>query len=826
MNTLIQDLRHGLRLWRKNPFFTILVVLTLALGIGANTAIFSVINTVLLNALPFKEQRQLVRLGERHVRSGADDEWIRVSYPTFVDWKTQSGIFTGITVFDGKEVSLTFQNAEPARLAISAVSEDYFVVGGVMPAVGRPFLLEEFKPGAARAVVISYALWKRGFDSRPEALGQQVRIEGRPYTVVGIMPVSYRLYWEERPVEGWIPMTSEYAQFPREARDLSCLARLKPGIRLERVQSDMALIGQRLATQYPKAYRNQEVRASQLKAPPLEAIEEKALWILLVSVGLVLCIACVNVANLLLSRAMDREREISIRAALGADSRRILRQLLTESWLLAALGGLAGLLLASWGVNLINSFCAEANLFWPFIRIDWPVLGFTLLLTLLVGTLFGLAPAWHASKVHLQEGLRGSSRGMTTKKAQLRLKSLLVVAEVSLSLVLLVGAFLLMKSFYQLLQVPLGFRTDHILTTTISLSQSQYPENSQRMRYFEQALDRIRNLPGVESAALTSCLPLSGSESLAGFITDGNFQIDPEADVGSYVRGGFLQPTKNSPKICWWRAVSPDYFKTMGIRLQKGRTFTDFDNEKGAKVVVLSEALARRHWANDSPVGKQVYLGDSFKTVIGVVDDIKHRNPDYPPLLEAYLCAFQPYEVPLYQMHVVVRTSANPVSLSRLLKKEVFSVDPDQPVSNIRTMEMVLIRRLSLRWFLMIVTGLFAGMALVLASVGLYGVMSYFVSQRTQEMGIRMAIGASRWDVLALVLKQGMGHVLIGLGCGLLVAWGLTRWLSSQLFGVSPTDTLIFVSVPVLLALVSSMACYFPARRAMQVDPMEALRYE
>ncbi len=826
MNIFIQDIRHGLRLWRKNPLFTMLVVVTLALGIGANTTIFSVIDTVLLNSLPFRGQRHMVRLGERHVRSGADDEWIRVSYPTFVDWKTQSEVFTGIAVFDGKEVNLTSENAEPERLAISAVSEDYFVVGGVMPAIGRPFLLEEFKPGAAKAIVISQSLWKQRFNSRTEALGQQVKIEGRPYTVVGIMPVSYRLYWEERPVEAWVPMTSEYSKFPREARELSCLACLKPGILLERAQSDMALIGQRLATQYPKAYRDQEVRVSRLKAPPLEAIEEKALWILLVAVGLVLCIACVNVANLLLSRAMDREREISIRAALGAGRHRILRQLLTESWLLAALGGLAGLLLASWGVSVINSFCAEANLFWPFIQIDWPVLGFTLLLTLLVGTLFGLAPAWHASKVHLQETLRGSSRSMTTKKAQQRLKSLLVVAEVSLSLVLLIGAFLLMKSFYRLLQVPLGFRTDHILTTTISLSPSQYPEGSQRMHYFEQAIERVRNLPGVESAALTSCLPLSGTESLAGFIADGNFQMDPEADVGSYVRGGFLQPTPNAPKICWWRAVSPDYFKTMGIRLQKGRTFTDFDNEKGAKVVVLSEALARRHWVNDNPVGKQVYLGDSFKTVIGVVDDIKHRNPDYPPLLEAYLCAFQPYEEPIYQMHVVVRTSANPFGLARLLKKEVFSVDPDQPVSNIRTMEMVLIRRLSLRWFLMIVTGLFAGIALVLASGGLYGVMSYFVSQRTQELGIRMAIGASPWDVLRLVLKQGLGHVVIGLGCGLLVAWGLTRWLSSQLFGVSPTDTLVFAGVPVLLTLVSLMACYFPARRAMQVDPMDALRYE
>jgi putative ABC transport system permease protein len=330
----------------------------------------------------------------------------------------------------------------------------------------------------------------------------------------------------------------------------------------------------------------------------------------------------------------------------------------------------------------------------------------------------------------------------------------------------------------------------------------------------------------VESAALTSCLPLSGTESLAGFIADGTFQMDPEADVGSFVRGGFLQPTKNSPKICWWRSVSPDYFKTMGIQLHQGRTFTDFDNEKGAKVVVLSEALARRHWGNGNPVGKQVYLGDSFKTVIGVVDDIKHRNPDYPPLLEAYLCAFQPYEEPIYQMHVVVRANANPFSLSRLLKREVFSVDPDQPVSNIRTMEMVLIRRLSLRWFLMIVTGFFSGIALVLASGGLYGVMSYFVSKRTQELGIRMAIGASPWDVLKLVLSQGLGHVVIGLGCGLLVAWGLTRWLSSQLFGVSPTDGLVFTSVPILLIIVSLMACYFPARRAMQVDPMEALRHE
>jgi putative ABC transport system permease protein len=412
---------------------------------------------------------------------------------------------------------------------------------------------------------------------------------------------------------------------------------------------------------------------------------------------------------------------------------------------------------------------------------------------------------------------------MTSRKAPLRLKGLLVVAEVSLSLVLLVGAFLLMKSFYQLLQVPLGFRTTNILTSTISLSGAQYREKSQQIAYFRQTLDRIKNLPGVESAALTSCLPLSGNEALAGFIADGDFSPPKPVDVGGFIRGGFLQPGKNQPKICWWRAVTPEYFSTMGTRLITGRTFTDFDNENGQKVVILSQALARRHWGNENPVGQKVYMEDSFKTVIGIVDDIKHRNPDFPPLLEAYLCA---YQRPEPSMIVVVRTGVSPLGITKLLKREIFSVDPNQPISSIRTMEMVLMRRLSMRWLLMVLTGLFAGMALLLASVGLYGVMAYFVSQRTQEMGIRMAIGASRRDVLALVLKQGIGHVGIGVACGLLGAWGMTRWLSSQLFGVSPTDTMIFVGVPVLLLVVSLAACYLPARRAMAVDPMTALRYE
>ncbi len=825
MNVFIQDIRHGLRLWRRNPVFTAIIVLTLALGIGANTAIFSVINAVFFHSLPFSGQSRIVQVGERPVRSGSNDDWLRVSYPTFADWKAQNRIFDTIAVYDGKETNLTSENADPERITISAVSPDYFAVCGVMPLLGRPFLSEDFKPGAARPVVISHALWKRRYNSRPDALGQPVKVEGLPYTIAGVMPVNYKLYWEERSVEAWVAMDSKYAQMPRGDRSLPCLARLKPGISLERAQADMAMIGKRLADQYPEKQK-WETRVCRLKGISLEATEERALWILLVAVGLVLCIALVNVANLLLSRAMDREREISIRCALEARRGRILWQLLTESWLLAVLDGLAGLLLASWGVDLVNSFCAEANLFWPLIRIDWQVLGFALLLTLLAGTFFGLAPAWHASKVHLQEALRGSSRSMTTKKAQQRLKSLLAIAEVSLSLVLLIGAFLLMRSFYTLLHVPLGFRTDHILTTTISLSPSQYPQEPQRRNYFQQALERIKHLPGVEAAALTSCLPLSGSESLADFIMDGNFKVDPHMDVMGYVRGGFLQPTKNAPRICWWRAVSPDYFKTMGIRLKTGRTFNDFDNEKGAKVVVLSAALARRYWGNEDPVGKRVYLGDSFKEAIGVVDDIKHRNPDFPPLLEAYLCSLQPFDAPMQAMHVVVRTSNNPLSIAGLLKKEVFRVDPDQPVSNIRTMEMVLMRRLSMRWFLMLLTVLFAGTALLLASMGIYGVMAYAVSQRTQELGIRMALGAGTADVLRLILKQGMLLTLSGIVCGLMGALALTRLLASFLYGVSPLDLGVFGGVVVLLTLVTLAACFLPARRASRVDPLVALRYE
>lgn len=824
MNTIWQDLRYTLRLIRREPIFTGIIILTLALGIGANTAIFSVINTVFFHALPFREQQRIVRLGERHVRShSASDEWIRTSYLNFLDWKAQSRIFDGITVFDGKEVNLTSNLVEPERVAISAVSPDYFLVTGVMPVAGRSFLLEEYNPGTVQPVIISHALWNRCFNRRADVLGQTVKLEGKPSTIVGIMPYEYKLYWEERPVEAWTPMTSDFARMPRKAKELSCLAHLKPGISLERAQADMALIGERLANQDPDANKDWKVKAGFVKSLPLEEVQEKALWILLAAVGLILGVACINVANLLLSRATNREREISIRSALGAGRSRILRQLLTESWLLAVLGGLSGLLFAQWAVQLINAFCAEADLYWPLIRIDWQVLGFTLLLTLLVGTLFGLAPVWHALNLHLQDSLRGGSSSPNQKTAQQRVRSLLVISEVALSLILLVGSFLLMESFYKLLQVPLGFRTDHMLTTSISLTSSQYPEEPQQLRYFQQALERVKMLPGIKSAALASSLPLSGREDIAEFIADGNSQQPRNVDLGAFLRGGFLHPSANDPKICWWRAVSPDYFKTMGVVLKSGRTFTELDNEKGLPVVVVSEALARRHWGRENPVGKQVYMEEKFRTVIGVVDDIKHRNPDFPPLLEAYLSMSQRCKP---DMVLLVHTSNNPWNLVQLMKKEVFSIDPNQPVSNTRTMEMVLMRRLSMRWFLMSLTALFAGMGLLLATVGLYGVMSQFVAQRTQEMGIRMAIGASRAQILALVLQRGMSHVALGLGCGLLTAWGLAHLIRSQLFKVEPTDPFVFTFVPMVVILVSLLACYLPARRATRVDPMVALRCE
>jgi len=397
------------------------------------------------------------------------------------------------------------------------------------------------------------------------------------------------------------------------------------------------------------------------------------------------------------------------------------------------------------------------------------------------------------------------------------------VSEVTLSLVLLIGSFLLLKSFYNLLQVPLGFRTENLLTTAISLSKTQYPRKEQQLNYFQQALSRVKSLPGVESAALTSSLPLGGNEHLTDFITDGNLQQPPDADFKSFVMGGFLQNSPNAPKICWWRTVSPDYFKAMGVRLLAGRSFSEGDNDKGLPVVIVSSALARRHWGNENPIGKQVFMEGAHRTVVGMVDDVKHRNPDFPPLLEAYLCV---YQLSLQDMFLVVHASQNPWNLLQVMKKEIYGVDPNQPVSNVQTMEMVLLRRLSMRGFLMILTGFFAGTALLLASLGLYGVMANSVTERTQEMGIRMAIGASRRDILTLVLRQGMAHVMPGLALGLMTAWGLTRLMTSQLFGVNPTDTAVFTLVPILLTLVSLLACYLPAHRATQVDPLVALRYE
>jgi putative ABC transport system permease protein len=824
MNAFLHDMRYALRMIRKGPALSGIIILTLALAIGANTAIYSVIHTVFFHSLPFRDQQQIVRLGERDVRShSTDDTWIRTSYLNFLEWKAQSQVFEGMAVYDGKELNLTSSHSEPERIAVSSVSQDFFMVTGVYPRIGRSFYQEEYSRKSSLPAIISNALWTRCFNRQPDLLGQTVYLEGRPYTVIGVMPPQFKLYWEERPIEAWTPMTSEYAQSPRKNKTLSCLARLKSGIPLERAQADMRIISERLAVLDSDANREWTARVGFVKSQPLEEVQKNALWILLAAVGLILCIASTNVANLLLSRASHREREISIRAALGASRSRIIKQMLAESCLIAGLGGIAGLMLAQLGILLINAFCEEADLFWPLIRLDWNILGFTTVLTLLVGILFGLAPVWHSLSLHLQDSLRSSSAITAQRKTQQRLKSLLVISEVTLSLLLLIGAFLLVRSFYNLLQTPLGFRTDQLLTISLNLDSSQFSQRSKQLTFFQQALERIKLLPGVESAALTSSLPLSGREAIAEFIADGNMQQPRNINMGAFLRGGYLHPSPNDPKVCWWRTVTPDYFKTMGIRLKSGRTFNDFDSVTGMPVVVVSEALARRHWGSENPVGEKVYMEDAFRTVIGVVYDIKHRNPDSPPLLEAYLSLAQRCQPDMY---LVMHTRSDPWPLVPLVKKEIFTLNPQQPVSSIRTMERVLMRRLSMRWFLMGLSVLFAAAALFLATIGLYGVMSQFVEQRTQELGIRMAIGASRADILFWVLRRGMSHVLVGLGCGLLAASGIMRWINSQLYKVDPYDPLIVSLVFILLITVSLLACYLPARRATLVDPLVSLRYE
>jgi putative ABC transport system permease protein len=813
MEIFWQDIRYGVRMLLKAPSISIVATIALALGIGANTAIFSVVNSVLLRPLPFANSEQLMNIWETDSVRGT----VRgsASYPNFADWREQNHVFEHLSTYHNSDFIMTGRG-ESSRLQGAVVNADLFPLLGVTPVIGRGFLPAEDNPGeAGRVVLLSQSLFQKRFNSDPNIVNQSMVLDGKNYTIVGVMPGAFQFPVQNDPVELWTtvavdregkePITEE-----RGAHYMQVIARLKPGVSKEQAQAEMTAIGSRLEQQYPDKNLHRNIRVQ----PTLEALVgdvRPALLILLGAVGFVLLIACANVANLLLARAMSRHKEMAIRSALGASRMRVVRQLLTESVLLSLAGGLLGLVLAVWWSDLLVALGKENIPRAMQVGLDWRVLGFTLLVSVLTGIIFGLVPAMHSSKTELTESLKEGGRSGAEGARRNRIRGVLVVGELAIAVVLLVGAGLLIQSLWRLRQVNPGFESQNLLTFVVGIPEVRYPTNKQA-QFYRDLIERIEKLPGVRSTSSIIPLPLSGDDFSISFETEGR----PLAR-GDLPSADFFD-------------VQVGYFKTLGVSILKGRDFNERDNKQGPPVVIVNQAFARKFFPNEDAVGKRIKPGISTDTdkptmreIIGVVSDIRNRNLSSDLRPGYYVPAAQ---VPFSQMTLVVRTTNDPHSVITAVQNEVHAMDSELPIFNVKTMDEYISATVAGPRFNATLLVIFAGVALILTIVGLYGVMSYSVAQRTNEIGIRMALGAQTSDVLRLIVSQGFKLVLIGLGIGLIGAFALTRVIASLLFGVTTKDPLTFAAVAALLALVALLACYIPARRATRLDPLHALRYE
>jgi putative ABC transport system permease protein len=813
METLFQDLRYGVRMLLKQPGFTVVAVVALALGIGANTAIFSVVNAILLRPFNYKDSERLVQINHNYPKL---DLKASVSASGYTHYREHGESFEEVSAGTGWPVNLT-DAGEPERLQGMAVTHTFFPTLGVEAARGRVFSSEEDQPGHNRVVVLTDGLWKRRFGSDPGLVGNTIRLNGENYTVIGIMPADFQFGRETGQAPDLyspIGFTPEQLNPNRWRNEfLFTLARLKPNITIAQAQAELDTIAANVREQYFGGGDANDPSSWGLLVRSMREITvgeiRPALLMLLVAVAFVLLIACANVANLLLARAALRHKEIAIRSALGAARGRVIRQLLTESVLLAVIGGAIGLALAYWGIGALLSLNEGGIPRSNEIGIDASVLLFTVGVSLLTGVLFGLFPAWQTSKTDLHAVLKEGGR---SGSAQRSVRGLFVVVEVAAALVLLVGAGLLLKSFQKLQEVNPGFRPDHLLTMQISLPSNRYKDPQQIDAFFAQALEKVKALPGVESAGVCTSVPMSGSGS------SGSFSIE-----GRTVAPGEMSPWGNR----WFAGAT--YFQTMGIPLLKGRYFDDRDVREAPPVSIIDETMERKFWANEDPIGKRISFqrdpqgNPIWREVVGVVGHVKQKGLEGESPVQYYVPHRQ---LPSSGVFLVVRTAAEPSSLAGAVRGSIQQADRELPVFRVTTMERLVTESMTQRRFAMTLLGIFAVVALILASVGLYGVMSYSVTHRTNEIGIRMALGARVTDVLAMVVGQGMRLSLAGVGIGLVGAFALTRVMRTLLFSVSATDPLTFVVVALLLAGVSLLACYVPARRATKVDPMEALRYE
>jgi putative ABC transport system permease protein len=809
MQTLWQDLRYGARMLLKKPGFTLIAVITLALGIGANTAIFSVVHAVLLQSLPYNDADRLVMVWENHRQRGLRQGY--ASPANFVEWREQNSVFTDIAAFADNRSILTGSGA-PEEIVSQAATSNLFALLGAEAILGRTFTADDGKPGQPSVAVISFGLWHRRFGGDPGVIGRKLTLNRVDVTLIGVMPPDFQWFIKQgssigRPPELWEPLVFNDELRESRGRFLRTVARLKPGATLRQAQAEMDTIAGRLE-QTSEFNRGAGAEVIPLREQFTGDIR-LALLALFGAVGFVLLIACANVANLQLARAAARASEVAVRSALGASRFSLARQLLTENILLALLGGAAGLLLAWWGVDLLVSLSPPDMLSLPGVKINLAVLGFTLGVSLLTGIIFGLAPAWSASRVNPNELLKAGG-GVGRGSRRHRARGIFVAAEVALALVLLVGAGLLARSYVRLRSVDPGFDPRNVLTLRVSLPGMKYPEDRQRVSFFKQAAERLKVLPGAHAAGAVSHLPFSGINPVTFF----------------KVEGGPALPVSQWPltSVC---VADAGFFSAMQIPLKRGRLFTEQEATEARHVVVINEAMARRHFQNEDPIGKRLTIlmspTPTPTEIIGVVGDAKTTGLD----IEAGPMAYWPHpELAYPYMTLVIRAQGDAAGLTAAARNVISALDNEQPVADERTMESLLANSIARARFNTLLLALFAIVATALAAVGVYGVMAFAVAARTQEIGIRMALGARMLDVLRLVIGQGMAWVLIGVGTGLIASLALTRLLKKLLFNVSATDPITFALVALLLTGVALLACWIPARRAAKVDPSVALRME
>jgi|HubBroStandDraft_1064217.scaffolds.fasta_scaffold01357_2 putative ABC transport system permease protein len=810
MRTLWQDLRYGVRVLTKNAGFAAVAILTLALGIGANTAIFTVVNGVLLRPLPFPDPSHIVLVLEQNAHFPGI---ISTSYENYKDWRDQSHSFESMQASCAANLTLT-GTGEPERLTARRMTAGIFPLLGVTPVAGRTFLAEEDRAGGPPVALISYALWQRRFGGSRDWIGKTIALDSQPYTLVGVLPPGFLFM---QPADVFVPF-EPWAKTLPDDRDwhpgIIPVARLKQGVTIDQARAEMKTIAQRLEKQYPLYDTGVSADVLRLQDRMVQNVRP-ALIVLLCSVGFILLIACANVANLLLARAASRSKEIAIRTALGAGRTRLVRQLLTESILIGVAGGTLGLLLANASLGPLLNLAGKSVPNVGLIRIDYQVLAFAAAASVLTGVFFGLIPALRTSNLDLRETLNESARGSTGGRAGHRLRSILVVSEIALAMVLLVGAGLLLRSFERMQAVSSGFHTDHLLAADIPLSPAAYQKPVQKFEFFDRLLARVRVLPGVRSSGAASFLPMSGNGSIIHFNIFGR----PPKDAHEFIAAGY-------------RTITPNYLETLGVPLLAGRMITDADSEKAPFVTVINTSMAHQFFGSESPLGKKIQLGAlpdkdvPWMEVVGVVGDVR-PGLGVEPQSEMYLPYRQADAVlPVFQLSVVLRTSLDPAAESSALRSALHEIDSNQPLVNVRTMEDNMAASVSEPRFRTWLLGLFALLALVLSTIGIYGVMSYSVNQRTHEIGIRVAMGAQSTQVFGLVTGEGLRLALIGVALGFAASIALTRVLRSFLYQVSALDPVTFVSVSLVLIGVAIFASYLPARRATKVDPLVALRYE